>query len=390
MDRNGDGYISPKEKELGIRKALFKINKRINARNARNGYGYDNCSFSRRPYIQNPYYNNQFALSQFKMLAFFQQIMNNMMNMLRTMMNEQFNRQYGQYDDGYYPYGYCPKGTEQIYDREVDPRTLIKGTPAQPKIKPTIHNDVPATNVPPCGNPSSEIVKVANPEYEEKVQDVIDAINCDAPDSQKTPRVINSVTRECIRKSVEEKTINSDGPNSQKITRVINSVTRECIRKSVEPKASEVAPTEPIDDPTKNMTPEQLSNYMADIEGANANPSTPANNEYTPEQMEADMHALADENADNVAVANAKKAQDEADAKIIALATKPPVYDTDDSWINEKYAGNEEILDTGMKALADAAAKAKVTTPAVASTSVEETPAEVVEKEKLAKELGLS
>ena len=203
MDRNGDGYISPQERALGIRKALFEINKRINVRNARNGYGYDECQFRRRPFMQNPYRNNQAVLSQFRMLAFFQQIMNNMMNMFRAMMNEQFNRQYGQYDDGNYPYGYCPQGTESIYDREVDPRTLIKGTPAQPKyttapvqqqcqepaiarVKPTVSVDTPEPPLPQCGSQSTETPTVADSEHNKKVQAVIDAIDCDAPDSQKT------------------------------------------------------------------------------------------------------------------------------------------------------------------------------------------------------------
>ena len=132
MDRNRDGYIDPMEREIGIRKEIARLNRRIDTRNCQKGYGYDDYCFrnmaARNPYMQ---YQQQVALSQFRRLAFFQQILNKMFNMFRAMMNEQFNRQYGQYDDGNYPYGYCPQGTESIYDRAVDPRTLIKYNPVQ-------------------------------------------------------------------------------------------------------------------------------------------------------------------------------------------------------------------------------------------------------------------
>ena len=97
MDRDGNGYIDIHERELGIRKAILKLNRKIDKRNCRNGYGYDDYCFKNRPRVaQNPYLQ-QAALSQYKMLAFFQQIMNNMMNMFRTMMNQQFVQQYGQW-----------------------------------------------------------------------------------------------------------------------------------------------------------------------------------------------------------------------------------------------------------------------------------------------------
>ena len=136
MDRNGDGYIDIHERELGIRKAILKLNRKIDKRNCRNGYGYDDYCFRNRPRIaQNPYLQ-QAALSQYKMLAFFQQIMNNMMNMFRTMMNQQFAQQYGQqYGLEDSPYDYCPTQAQQIYGRGVDPRTLVQGTPARVPVQ---------------------------------------------------------------------------------------------------------------------------------------------------------------------------------------------------------------------------------------------------------------
>ena len=136
MDRNGDGYIDIHERELGIRKAILKLNRKIDKRNCRNGYGYDDYCFRNRPRIaQNPYLQ-QAVLSQYKMLAFFQQIMNNMMNMFRTMMNQQFAQQYGQqYGLEDSPYDYCPTQAQQIYGRGVDPRTLVQGTPARVPVQ---------------------------------------------------------------------------------------------------------------------------------------------------------------------------------------------------------------------------------------------------------------